>query len=222
MQWATENLQVSEASISVRCLLTLQIFYAQICEMSRLTLLVVYVLKRSIIASFTVERHAQNNITKDLPEEAAQKPLRGIMTNYGYALPDPILPNRKSIWFTGGTIEPADDDEDSIKSWKNVFGMNSDESDNRGNIYENSTDSNFTKSQNVETERARHLASNILLGAISEPMEADGTVGFHLRRPIGGHGSAFVDIVYMDDDIRVMRGHSGSIYVFKKVWFDDQ
>lgn len=65
-------------------------------------------------------------------------------------------------------------------------------------------------------DEARHTAQNILLGAVSEPMDESGTIGFHLKRPIGGHSSAFVDLIYMDDDIRVMRGHSGSVYLFKR------
>ena len=64
------------------------------------------------------------------------------------------------------------------------------------------------------------MAQNILLGAVSEPMDEEGTIGFHLKRPIGGHSSAFCDIVYMDDDVRVMKGHSGSIYLFQRAVFD--
>lgn len=146
----------------------------------------------SIIVSFTIE-------TQD--EDMA---LRGIMTNYAYTLPDPSVPGRLSIFFTGGTIEPADEDEESVRAWKKVFGtLQSDKSED---------------SQGVD--EARHLAQHILLGAVSEPMDEEGVIGYHLKRPIGGHGSAFCDIVYMDDDLRVMRGHSGSVYVFKRTKFD--
>ena len=43
------------------------------------------------------------------------------MTNYAYTLPDPSVPARLSIFFTGGTIEPADEDAESVKAWKQVF-----------------------------------------------------------------------------------------------------
>jgi hypothetical protein len=128
------------------------------------------------------------------------------MTNYAYTLPDPSLPRRLSIWFTGGTIEPADEDEESLRAWKKVFGTLHDKSEDH------------PRGQGVG--KARQLAQNILLGAVSEPMDEKGIIGFHLKRPIGGHGSAFCDIVYTDDDMRVMRGHSGSVYVFKRTVFD--
>ncbi len=141
----------------------------------------------SIIASFTVEA------------EDDHKPLRGILTNYAYTLPHPTVPGRLSIWFTGGTIEPADEDVESIRAWKRLFGtLQSGENEDQG------------------ADEARHTAQNILLGAVSEPMDEAGMIGFHLKRPIGGHDSAFVDLIYMDDDIRVMRGHSGSVYLFKR------
>ena len=49
------------------------------------------------------------------------------MTNYGYAVPDPEHSRRQSIWFTGGTIEPADEDKESVKAWKKVFRANATE-----------------------------------------------------------------------------------------------
>ena len=42
------------------------------------------------------------------------------MTTYGYILPDPAVPNRLSIWFTGGRIEPNDDSNDQ-REWKRLF-----------------------------------------------------------------------------------------------------
>ena len=143
----------------------------------------------SIIASFTIE-------TQEFDGAA----VRGIMTNYAYTLPDPSEPQRLSIWFTGGTIEPANEDEESMRKWKEVF--RSFHPDKVG--------------VPRDSNEARHLAQYMFLGAVSEPMDEKGLIGYHLERPIGGHGSAFCDIVYMDCDLRVMSGHSGSIYVFKR------
>lgn len=150
----------------------------------------------NIVASFTIE---------DSGETSSTQKLRGIMTNYGYALPDPVHPDRKSIWFSGGTIEPADDDQ--LDQWMKIFG-----STDPIKTPEDVTSKNLS----IEAEMAKSLASRILLGAVSEPVDDNGTVGFHLNKPIGGHGSAFVDVVYMDDELRVMRGNAGSIYVFKR------
>ena len=140
------------------------------------------------------------------------------MTNYGYALPDLNIPNRKSIWFTGGTIEPACEDDESIQEWKKLFGASSYGSTEKEEVR---PEADADRIHITEAERARHLASKILLGAVLEPMDDNGTIGFHLRHPIGGHGSAYCDVVFMDDEFRVMRGLSGSIYVFRKDWIGD-
>ena len=161
----------------------------------------------SIIASFTIERDNETGESKN---------LQGIMTNYGYALPDPNLPGRKSIWFSGGTIEPADDD--SLDEWTRLFGAPCTTNDDTDKQHDGASEDDTAKVKySIDAEKARMLASKILLGAVHEPMDEEGTIGYHLLRPIGGHGSAYVDTVYMYDELRVMRGHSGSIYVFKRV-----
>eukprot|EP01083_Nonionella_stella_P118391 353435_1 len=73
----------------------------------------------NIIASFTIKDSGETSTSEDEPQGQTQK-LRGIMTSYGYALPDPIHPDRKSIWFSGGTIEPADDEQ--VDEWMKIFG----------------------------------------------------------------------------------------------------
>lgn len=149
----------------------------------------------SIIASFTIEGSSETSsfVIPSQPREA----LHGIMINYGYCLPDPDHPDRKSIWFTGGTIEPAD--ENRLDEWKKVFGTKTD----------------ITAATN-EGDEAKALASKILLGIVHEEMDEKGIIGYHLNKPIGGHGLAYVDVVYIDDDLRIMRGHSGSVYVLKR------
>lgn len=67
-------------------------------------------------------------------------------------------------------------------------------------------------------EFANILAAKVLLGALlPDNVENDGTMSFVLKRPIGGHGSAFCDIIYMDDDLRIMKGHHGSVYICTRV-----
>ncbi len=66
-------------------------------------------------------------------------------------------------------------------------------------------------------EKARLLAAKILLGAeIPEGMNADGSMRFKLNRPIGGHGTAYVDVLYLDETLRIVRGHHGSLFVFTR------
>ncbi|KAL7486129.1 hypothetical protein ACHAW6_011730 [Cyclotella cf. meneghiniana] len=154
----------------------------------------------NIIASFTIEKppHISSN-----PGQVHQRKLRGILTNYGYTLPDPHNPNRNSIWFTSGTIEPVDGE--SLEDWKACFGE----------------EDSCASSRTQYTAKARSLASTILLGAVSEPMDEDGTKGYFLKRPIGGHGYAYCDVIFMDEEVRIMRGHSGSVFVFRRVEVND-
>ena len=128
------------------------------------------------------------------PQDVISKPIRGIITNFGYLLPDPNYANRVSIWFTGGSLEVNDEQED-LGEWKKIFGRNA---PNRS-----------------ISEFARVLAAKVLLGAaIPDEMEENGTLSYSLKRPIGGHGTAFCDVLYMDDKLRVLRGHGGSVFVF--------
>mmetsp|Transcript_56690 Transcript_56690/g.164420 ORF Transcript_56690/g.164420 Transcript_56690/m.164420 type:complete len:494 (-) Transcript_56690:598-2079(-) len=131
-------------------------------------------------------------------EYVVPKPIRAILTNQGYAVPDPDVPNRLSIWFSGGDLEVQDEPAD-LEEWQRIF------------------DSDRTPERNLR-EYANILAARLLLGALlPEEMADDGTMTFTLKKPIGGHGTAYCDVLYMDDDLRITRGHSGSIYVCSRV-----
>jgi hypothetical protein len=126
------------------------------------------------------------------------RPIRGILTTQGYSIPDPNVSNRLSIWFSGGTLEVQDEEKDG-KEWKQIFDVDS-------------------ASETDLREYANILAAKVLLGAlVPEKVEPDGTMSFCLNRPIGGHGSVYVDVLFMDDTIRIMRGHHGSVYVCIRV-----
>jgi len=95
------------------------------------------------------------------------------MTTYSYMLPDPNTPNRMTVFFTGGLLEP--NDETDRDEWKRVFGVD--------------------VPKRFLSERARVLAAKLLLGAsVPDKMEEDGTMSYYLKRPIGGHGTTFVDV----------------------------
>ena len=126
------------------------------------------------------------------------RPIRGIMTNLGFMLPDPKMPNRMSVWFTEGQLEVNDEEED-LKEWQRIF-------DNRG------------APKRALRERAHILAAKLFLGAdVPDQMDEDGTMRYELKRPIGGHGLAYTDVLYLDDDLRILRGHHGQIYVCARV-----
>ena len=155
----------------------------------------VVVVVNSIVTAFTIEPHLADY--PNAPNKDVRRPIKGIMTTYGYCLPDPITPNRLSIWFTGGKITPNDDQHDQ-REWKRLF----------------------SRSLPGRTwgEKVRVLAANLLMGAqVPKEMEPDGTMEFEFTRPLGGHGVAYNDVVYMDDTMRIVRGHRGTIFVFARI-----
>eukprot|EP00980_Cylindrotheca_fusiformis_P020695 scaffold7738_cov133-Cylindrotheca_fusiformis.AAC.4 len=130
-------------------------------------------------------------------EYTVPRPIKAILTNQGYTVPDPTVPNRLSIWFSGGSLECLDQESD-LEEWEKLF------------------DSSCAPNPDLR-EYANILAAKLLLGALlPEEMNEDGTVSFALKRPIGGHGCAFCDILYLDSNLRITRGHHGSVYVFTK------
>jgi len=118
-------------------------------------------------------------------KEASATPVRGVMTTYSYMLPDPDIPNRMTVFFTGGLLEP-DDDADRER-WKRVFGVG--------------------VQKRLLDDRARALAAKVLLGAsVPDKMEEDGSMSYYLKKPIGGHGTTFVDVSWTSNS------HPSKIY----------
>ena len=97
--------------------------------------------------------------------------MKGILTNYGYILPDADIPQRCAMWFTDGLLEQDQDDADPLSSskWKKLFQQG---------------DSCKVKM----TQKAKLLAFWLILGAkvSSEPNE-DGSMEFSFQKPIVGH-----------------------------------
>jgi hypothetical protein len=163
-------------------------------------------MQTSIVVALTIEAGQDRMGVQTEPGDGdyvVPTPIRAILTNQGYAVPDPDVPNRLSIWFSGGSLEVQNEPKD-LEEWKKVFDATS------------APDRDLRESANI-------LAAKLLLGAlVPEDMEEDGTMSFVLKRPIGGHGSAYCDIAYMDDNLRIMRGHHGSVYVCTRVPDSDQ
>ena len=131
------------------------------------------------------------------PNNDVHRPIRGIMTTWGCILPDPETPNRHSIWFKGGRIEP-NDRASNVADWKHQFALH--------------------PPMHSLTQRARLLAVKWLMGAmLSDTMLEDGAMEYSFTRPIGGHGVAFVDTLYVDESLRIVRGHRGTIFVFTRI-----
>jgi hypothetical protein len=102
------------------------------------------------------------------------------------------------VWFTGGTLEVQDENAD-LPEWKRIF------------------DHRVKPDRNLK-EKARLVASKVILGAeLQDDLSDDGTMRYSLKKPIGGHGNIFVDVLYSDDSLRIVRGHLGAIMVLSRV-----
>jgi hypothetical protein len=119
------------------------------------------------------------------------------MTTYGYTLADPKDSSRQSVWITGGRIEANNDPVDQAH-WKQLFAQHPP-----------------IKSLG---EKAKLLAVKLLMGAtMPTGMNDDGSMEYTFTRPIGGHGMAYVDTLYVDGSLRITQGHRGTIFVFSRL-----
>jgi PAP_fibrillin len=123
------------------------------------------------------------------------------MTTHGYVLPNPDNGDRLTVWFTGGSIEVISD----LAQWKKVF--------------DSKNQPKGTMGANV-----KRFAAKMLLGAHpANAMEEDRKLTYEFTRPIGGHEKAYVDLIYLDDTLRITRANTGAIFVFARIpFFPDQ
>lgn len=152
----------------------------------------------SIVTAFTIEPNSA--CTAEYPNRNVQKPIKALMTTHGYALPDPNKPSRLSTWFTGGTIEVWDDVQD-MAAWHRVF--------------------QSLPSRNLKA-KARVISARLAVGVVEGQMEFDGKISYSMMRPIGGHGVAYADVIYLDDTLRILRGNYGTIHVSARIPFPDE
>ena len=151
---------------------------------------------RSIVTAFTIEPHSPS-FPHDAPNRDVTRPIRGIMTTYGYIIPDPLTPNRYTVWITGGRLEP-DATPANVTAWKDLFAAH--------------------PPQHTLTEHAKLLAVQWLMGA-TLPRVVDTTTGameYTFERPLGGHGITYLDNLYTDDSLRIWRGHRGTTFVMAR------
>lgn len=127
------------------------------------------------------------------PNKEIREPIKALMTTRGYTLADPDKPNRLRAWFVGGDLEPACPSQD-MKAWKRVF-------DNLG--------------RRELQEQARVIAAWVALGAQpAQHIDDGGRLVYKLKRAFDG---TYMDVLYMDEIVRVMKGNQGAVYVFARV-----
>jgi hypothetical protein len=151
---------------------------------------------RSIITPFTIEPMLA--AYPDALNQDVYHPIRGIMTTYGYTIPDPNDSKRRSVWITGGKIEPNNDEQDH-QEWMKFFTKHP---------------PHYSWGQ-----KAKLLAVQLLMGAtIPETMDSQtGLMEYTFTRPLGGHGMAYVDTLYCDSTLRIVKGHRGTVFVFTRM-----
>lgn len=172
----------------------------------------------SIVVAFTTQANQTRNGTEPTGDEGEfvirPRPIRGLMTNHGYMVDDPDHPNRVSIWFSGGSIEVQNEVADT-EVWKDIF------------------DESLVPRKDTKTA-AHAMATKLLLGAHATTTRttaptaetnSDGNavydvlddsvpaMSYFLKRPIGGHGEVFSDALCVDESLRIMEGHGGSLSV---------
>jgi hypothetical protein len=149
------------------------------------------------VTAFAIEP-ANPAFGPDSPNRMVDKRIEGLMTTKGYAISNPKHPDRPSVWFTGGSLEVNED----TGRWKQAFA-----------------------SETLPKPRGgRLLKARSKIGATSSySMEGDGKMSYHLKKPVAGHDFSFVEIIFMDETIRVMRANTGVIYVSARIpYFPDE
>ena len=153
-------------------------------------------LYRSIAMSLTVEPAEDDS-------SSAVAPVQAVKLVKGYMLPDPSVPNRLTVWFVGGRLSPVLSSDANLcgsssevvvpAEWREMFGR----------------DQKKTWSDSI-----RNAGAKLFLGAeLPHGMSADGSLSYQLHRPHGGHGVAYIDVLYYDEHVLVTRGNRGTVYV---------
>ena len=140
----------------------------------------------NIVTPFTIEPH-RPEFGDNSPNIGVEQPIHGVMTTYGYILPYPTG-NRFSVWFTGGTLEV---DNNKNEKWFQIFDKSA-------------------APRRTAFESGKVLAAKLLMGAcVNDEMDHQGTLKYTLTRPV----ASYIDLVYLDNSMQVLRGSSGTIYV---------
>jgi hypothetical protein len=165
----------------------------------------------SIITAFTIEptnltttftktnKSSKDKNNNKTPQRIVRRPIRCTMTTSGYMIPDPNVEGRDSVWITGGRMEPNATPEDTER-WNELF-------------------PDGIRPPHEWAAAARLLAVKWLMGAeLSDVADAQtGAFSYQFTRPLGGHGLAYIDTLYMDASLRIVRGHRGTIFCFARV-----
>ena len=206
----------------------IRLFFAYVSYLPLLTFhSYLYFQSCSIVTPFTIEPKNTNADTMDptSPNSKIKKPIEGLMSTYGYAVSNPDEPNRVSICFTGGSIEVINIDH--LAEWKSVF----DDANTKDNKHYKASQvaDAATKAKNEQQQQQRRHIWGVKVAADHNnashtyTMEEDGKLSYTLNQPIGGHDTSYIDILYLDETVRIAKSNAEEIYVFARVpYFPDE
>uniref|UniRef100_A0A7S3KZV6 Uncharacterized protein n=1 Tax=Amphora coffeiformis TaxID=265554 RepID=A0A7S3KZV6_9STRA len=143
----------------------------------------------NIVTPCTVEAW-QPEFGNDSPNKGLKRPIRGVMTTYGFILPYP-KGLRFAVWFTGGSLEM---DGNKNEKWFQIF------------------DKDTAPKRNL-METGKVFVAKLLMGASTDIMDANGKLSYTLSRPVASH----IDLVYLDPRMQIFRGSSGTVYVHVRI-----
>ena len=143
------------------------------------------------------------------------------MTTRGYAISNPHAKDQISVWFTGGSIEVCE--HSSTHKWKEMFSNEEfvnfkPELQSSGELHPKPGIRRlWNRSARVNDAREKMATT------ISIDMEEDGRMSYSLKKPMAGHEDKYVEILFLDETLRVMRANTNVIYVCARVpYFPDE
>jgi len=122
--------------------------------------------------------------------------IKGVLQIDGYTLPNPSEDNRYSIWFTGGRCYALKGQD--AKQWQDVFGTE-------------------LPKLSMKERFSLWMAKMIMGAQPSEGMLEDGSLAYSLTKPIGGHKTAFQQVIYLDAETRITVGNRGTIVAVSRI-----
>lgn len=152
--------------------------------------------RNSISVALTIEpSDFKAKPNEDIPAPPCR--IRAVKVVHGFFLPDPSSRNRLTVWFTGGELSPVQAEEDGdfgdLNDWKRLFSGNH---------------------KRTWSESLSLVGAKIFMGLeLPKGMDQNGVMSYNMHRPHGGHGKCYVDILYLDDDLFITKGHAGTIHV---------
>lgn len=147
------------------------------------------------VCAFTLERPLPS--FPNAPNAHLKRQCRGILSTQGYIVADPDTPNRHTVWITEGNMHANDAPQDT-QVWKDFF----------------------TAQLETVPSKAQSLARQLRRssGSVDHRVDSESRQqSYRFRRPLGGHGLAYVDTLYVDQSLRIIRGHRGTLFVFSKI-----